>query len=162
MTTVAELAPVAYVGIDWASQEHAVCVLGTDGRKTKAFPVAHSRDGLEGLVKKLSKLGSAAQVPVAIERPEGRLVDALLEAGHPVVPVAPNAIKAWRESEVVSGAKDDPGDAEVIAEYLRLRSHKLTVLAPFSEQTRALRAVVGAATTSSTSGSPPTTNWKLA
>ncbi len=51
---------------------------------------------------------------------------------------------AWRESEVVSGAKDDPGDAEVIAEYLRLRAHKLTVLAPFSDETRALRAVVRA------------------
>jgi transposase len=81
---------------------------------------------------------------VAIERPDGRLVDALLEAGHPVVAVSSNAIKAWRESEVVSGAKDDPGDAEVIAEYLRLRSHKLTVAAPFSEETRALRAVVRA------------------
>ena len=119
--TVEELAPIAYVGIDWASQEHAVCVLGTDGRKAKAFPVAHSRDGLKGLVKNLSQLGAASRVPVAVERPDGRLVDALLEAGHPVVPVSPNAIKAWRESEVVSGAKDDPGDAEVIAEYLRLR-----------------------------------------
>jgi transposase len=79
---------------------------------------------------------------VAIERPDGRLVDYLLEAGHPVVPVSPNAIKAWRESEVVSGAKSDPGDAEVIAEYLRLRQHKLTVLEPFSDETRALRAVV--------------------
>jgi len=55
--------------------------------------------------------------------------------------VSSNAIKAWRESEVVSGAKSDPGDAEVIAEYLRLRQHKLRVLEPFSDQTRALRAV---------------------
>ncbi|MGH9037116.1 MAG: IS110 family transposase, partial [Acidimicrobiia bacterium] len=71
----------------------------------------------------------------------GRLVDRLLEAGHPVVPVSPNAIKAWRESEVVSGAKSDPGDAEVIAEYLRLRGHRLKALQPFSDETRALRAV---------------------
>lgn len=34
-----------------------------------------------------------------------------------MVRVSPNAIKAWRESEVVSEAKDDPGNAEVIAEY---------------------------------------------
>jgi len=95
-------------------------------------------------VKRLARLGRLSQAPVAIERPDGRLVDALLEADHPVVPVSPNAIKAWRECEVVSGAKDDPGDAEVIAEYLRLRSHKLTVLAPFSDETRALRAVARA------------------
>ena len=35
-------------------------------------------------------------MPVAIERPDGRLLDLLLEAGHPVVPVEPNAIKTWK------------------------------------------------------------------
>lgn len=144
MRAIVELEPVAYVGVDWASEEHAVCVLGPSGRRTNSFTVAHSGEGFEGLARRLAALGPAGRVPVAIERPDGRLVDALLEAGHPVVPVSPNAIKAWRESEVVSGAKDDLGDAEVIAEYLRLRSHKLTALAPFSEQTRALRAVVRA------------------
>jgi len=144
MDTAAALEPIAFVGVDWASEEHAVCVLGTDGRKSSSFTAVHSRDGFERLVRRLGGLGPAGQVPVAIERPDGRLVDALLEAGHPVVAVSPNAIKAWRESEVLSGAKDDSGDAEVIAEYLRLRSHKLSVLAPFSDETRALRAVVRA------------------
>jgi hypothetical protein len=51
------------------------------------------------------------RVVVAIERPDGRLVDSLLEARYPAVPVKPNAIKAWREAEVLSGAKSDPGDA---------------------------------------------------
>jgi transposase len=144
METVAALEPIAFVGVDWASEEHAVCVLGTDGRKQGAFAVAHSKYGYAKLIRRLSSLGPAGVVPIAIERPDGRLVDALLEAGHPVVAVSPNAIKAWRESEVLSGAKDDPGDAEVIAEYLRLRAHRLTVLAPFSEETRAVRAVVRA------------------
>lgn len=144
METVAQLEPVAFVGVDWASEEHAICVLGSDGRQKDAFGVEHSRDGLAKLVRRLGALGPAGRVPVAIERPDGRLVDFLLEAGHPVVAVSPNAIKAWRESEVLSGAKDDPGDAEVIAEYLRLRAHKLSLLAPFSEETRALRAVVRA------------------
>src|SRR6266540_334498 len=139
---VVTLAAVLFVGIDWASEEHAVHVMDPAGRKLSAFNIAHSRDGFDRLIKKLAGLGRSGEIPVAIERPDGRLVDALLEAGHPVVPVHPNAIKAWREAEVTSGAKDDPGDAEVIAEYLRLRSHKLTVVAPFSGETRALRAVV--------------------
>src|SRR5713101_1067080 len=83
-------------------------------------------------------------MPIAIERPDGRLVDRLLEAGHPVVPVSSNAIKAWREAEVVSGAKSDPGDADVIAEYLRLRFQLLQPMQPFSDRTRALRAAVRA------------------
>ena len=144
MHSVLELDALSFVGIDWATETHAVCVVDSGGRRAGAFTIAHSRVGFEQLVKRLARFGPAGSVPVAIERPDGRLVDALLEAGHPVVPVSSNAIKAWRDGEVVSGAKDDPGDAELIAEYLRLRRHKLTVLSPFSDQTKALRAVVRA------------------
>jgi len=62
---------------------------------------------------------------VGIERPDGRLVDVLLEAGYPVVPVSLTAIKTWRDGDVLSGAKSDAGDAAVIVEYLRLRTHRL-------------------------------------
>ena len=81
-------------------------------------------------------------MPVGIERPDGRLVDAVLEAGHPMVPVSPNAIKTWRESETSSGAKSDAGDAYVIADYLRCRHHRLSLAVPYSAETKALRAVV--------------------
>jgi transposase len=131
-----------FCGIDWASERHAVCVLDAAGTTISTFQVAHSADGLEQLVTRLCRLGDPAQLPVAIERPDGRLVDRLLEAGHPVVPVQANAIKTWRDAEVLSGAKSDPGDAALIAEYLRLRRHRLRSLQPFSPQTRALRAVV--------------------
>lgn len=145
MTVVAStIEATVLVGIDWATETHAVHVMDPAGRRRDAFEVAHSRTGLEGLVKRLGRFGPAELVPVAIERPDGRLVDVLLEAGHPVVPVQPNAIKAWRDAEVLSGAKSDPGDAEVIAEYLRLRQHRLRVAQPYSAATKALRAVVRA------------------
>ena len=115
---------VLFVGIDWAAAAHAVCVQDSTGRRVAAFTVEHTGDGLADLVRRLARLGAPEAMPVAIERPDGRLVDALLEAGHPVVPVKPNAIKTWRDGEVLSGAKSDPGDAEVIAEYLRLRHHR--------------------------------------
>jgi len=139
---VMNIVAVFFVGIDWASEEHAVHVMDPTGRKVAAFNIAHTHDGFAHLIGRLARLGPVDQIPVAIERPDGRLIDALLEAGHPVVAVHPNAIKVWRESEVTSGAKSDAGDAEVIAEYLRLRQHRLRVMAPFGEQTRALRAVV--------------------
>jgi transposase len=139
---VAELGATRFVGIDWAAEEHAVSVLDESGRAVVAFTIAHSREGLETLVNRLAKLGPPAAVPVGVERGDGRLVDRLLEAGHPVVKVSPKAIKAWREAEVASGAKSDAADAEVIAEYLR--QHRLSVVEPFSEATRALRAVVRA------------------
>jgi transposase len=131
-----------FTGIDWAAETHAVCVLDAGGKIVAEFAVEHSADGIAVLLRRLARFGDPAGLPVAIERPDGRLVDLLLEAGHPVVPVKPNAIKTWRDGEVLSGAKSDAGDAAVIAEYLRLRAHRLRAAAPYSDETRALRTVV--------------------
>jgi transposase len=128
-----------FAGIDWASEEHAVCVVDATGRVVERFTIAHTAEGFERLVRRLAERADPAELPVAIERPDGRLVERLLLAGHPVVPVKTTAIKAWREAEVASGAKSDPGDARVIAECLRSRRQQLRQL---SEETRALRAVV--------------------
>ena len=131
-----------YVGVDWAAELHAVCVLDDRGKVVASFPVAHSAEGIAALISRLARLDAADQIPVGIERPNGRLVDQLLEAGHPVVPVSPNAIKTWRDGEVLSGAKSDAGDAAVIAEYLRLRAHRLRIVPGYSAETKALRTVV--------------------
>jgi len=133
-----------FTGIDWAAETHAVCVMDARGKIVAEFTIEHSADGIALLVRRLARHGRAVGMPVAIERPNGRLVDLLLEAGHPVVPVSPNAIKAWRDGEVLPGAKSDAGDASVIAEYLRLRAHKLKAAAPYSDETMALRTAVRA------------------
>jgi len=131
-----------FAGLDWAAEVHAVCVMDQAGTIVDRFTITHTADGIATLIRRLGKLAEPGDVQVGIERPNGRLVDLLLEAGHPVVPVSPNAIKTWRDGEVLSGAKSDAGDAAVIAEYLRLRQHRLRVATPYSDDTRALRTVV--------------------
>jgi len=131
-----------FTGIDWAAATHAVCVMDAAGKITAEFTIEHSADGIAALIRRLARYGDPAGMPIGIERPNGQLVDLLLEAGYPVVPVSPNAIKTWREGEVLSGAKSDAGDAAVIAEYLRLRQHRLRIAAPYSDETKALRTVV--------------------
>jgi hypothetical protein len=69
-------APTA--GIDWASTEHAVAVVGAGGIQLERFSVAHTTPGLRTLVARLRRAGV---LEVAIERPDGPVVDALLEAG---------------------------------------------------------------------------------
>ncbi|QLQ11804.1 MAG: IS110 family transposase [Nocardioidaceae bacterium] len=128
--------------MDWAAVVHAVCVMSAAGKVVGQFMIEHTADGIATLIHRLAKHGDPELVQVGIERPNGRLVDLLLEAGHPVIPVSPNAIKTWREGEVVSGAKSDTGDAMVIAEYLRLRHHRLAPVQPYSSETKALRTVV--------------------
>jgi transposase len=132
-----------HVGIDWAAETHAVCVMDATGRIKAQFMIGHTAAGFAELLHRLGRLaGDPADVAVGIERPDGRLVDALLEAGYPVVPVSPNAIKTWRDGEVLSGAKSDAGDAAVIAEYVRLRAHRLHPATPYTAETKALRTVV--------------------
>lgn len=137
-----ETPDVVDVGVDWAAVVHAVCVMSAAGKVLAQFTIEHTADGIASLIRRLAKHGDPADVQIGIERPNGRLVDLLLEAGHPVIPVSPNAIKTWRESEVISGAKSDAGDAMVIAEYLRLRHHRLHPVQPYSSETKALRTVV--------------------
>src|ERR1700683_1177540 len=112
------------------------------GKIAAQFTIEHSADGITALLRRLARYGDPGGLPVAIERPDGQLAGLLLEAGHPVVPVSPNAIKTWREGEVLSGAKSDAGDAAVMAWYLRPRQPRLRVAAPYSDQTKALRTVV--------------------
>jgi transposase len=137
-----ETPEIVYVGLDWATAAHAVCVMSAAGKVLAQLTIEHTADGIASLIRRLARYGDSADVQVGIERPNGRLVDLLLEAGHPVIPVSPNAIKTWREGEVISGAKSDAGDAIVIAEYLRLRHHRLHPVQPYTAQTKALRTVV--------------------
>ena len=74
-----------YVGIDWAAETHAVCVLDATGRIRAQFTIGHTAAGFADLLRRLARLtGDPAEVAVGIERPDGRLVDVLLEAGYPV------------------------------------------------------------------------------
>lgn len=130
------------IGIDWAQAEHAVCVLDERGRVKVAFSVTHTREGLQELVRRLVRIAPPGELPVAIERPSGLLVDVLVEAGHPVVPIHPNALKASRPRYRAAGGKSDPGDAYILADLLRTDGHRFRVLRPASDEIRALRASV--------------------
>jgi transposase len=74
-----EAAPGALsAGIDWASADHAVCIVDATGAVVSRFTVAHTVEGLRSLVQRLAR---AAACEVAIERGDGPVVEALLEAG---------------------------------------------------------------------------------
>src|SRR3970040_2710553 len=74
-----------FVGLDWASQDHAVCVINEQGQVLLRDTIAHTHQGLSHLCATLSALAEPAQLPIALERPSGLLVDTLGEAGFPVV-----------------------------------------------------------------------------
>lgn len=134
--------PTYYVGIDWASDQHAVCVLDAAGQMQVAFVIPHTASGLAEMIRRLTRFGAPAQVPIAIERPSGLLVDTLVEAGFPVVPIHPNALKATRPRYAAAPGKSDPRDAYILGDVLRTDGHRFRPLRGPSDDTKALRAAV--------------------
>jgi transposase len=131
-----------FVGIDWASRVHELCVVDEQGAIVERFGFAHSERGVSGALARLAKLGKASELPVAIERPDGLLVDRLLEAGHEVVPIHASAFHAARPRWEGAGSKSDVGDAYRLADLLRTDWHRLRPLRPLDQATRELQALV--------------------
>jgi transposase len=130
-----------FAGVDWASEEHAVCVVDEQGRILEGRRYRHSELGIRALCARLLALGVQL---VAIERPDGLLIERLLDAGLAVVAVHPNQVKAMRPRYSVAGGKSDSFDSFVLAELARTDSHRFRVLVPDSDRTKALRALTRA------------------
>ena len=130
-------------GLDWGSAEHGICIIEHDSGKIIArFPVPHDAAGIADLMRRLARLAPPADLPIAIERPSGLIVDALVAAGHPVVPIHPNVVKASRPRYRAAGGKSDRGDPYLLADLLRTDGHRFRRLIPCSDEIKALRALV--------------------
>ena len=125
-------------GIDLASEEHRLVVVGENGRQLEQRRVLHTEDGIEALIRRLLDLRVAR---VAIEQPNGLVVDRLLDAGIAVVAVHPNQLAAARDRYRAGGGKSDGFDAYVLAELARTDMHRFQPLEPDSDETKALRAL---------------------
>ena len=130
------------IGVDWGAREHAVCVLDQHGSVLARFACPHTKAGLADLSSRLARIAAPAKLPVAIERPSGLVVETLLAAGHPIVPVHPNVVKACRPRYRAAGGKSDSGDAYLLADILRTDGHRFRPLQPCSDAIKALRALV--------------------
>jgi transposase len=127
-----------FAGVDWASQEHACCVVDAGGRIVEGRRYRHDERGLRALCVRLVRLGVEL---VAVERPDGLLVERLLDSGLLVIAVHPNQVAAMRPRFTAAAGKSDSFDAFVLAELARTDRHRFRVLVPDSDQTKALRAL---------------------
>jgi transposase len=128
-------------GIDWATADHAVCVVDMAGRVKDQFSAAHDKAGITAVIARLRR---NKVTEVAIERGDGVLVDALLAAGLTVVVITSRQVKNLRSRYGSSGAKDDRFDSFVLADTLRTDRARLRPLVPDTAATIALRAAVRA------------------
>ena len=127
-----------FAGVDWASEEHACCVVDEDGRIIEGRRYRHDEHGITALCRRL--LGLEVEL-VAIERPDGLLTWRLLDAGVSVIAIHPNQVAAMRPRFSAAGGKSDSFDSFVLAELARTDSHRYRILVPDSDATKALRAL---------------------
>jgi transposase len=133
---------VPFAGWDWASTSHAVTVVDAAGSVVDGWTCAHTEPDLDATLSRLASHAPPAALPVAIEATNGLVVDRLLAAGHPVIPVHATAFHAARPRWSAAGAKSDPGDSYKLADYLRTDHHRLRRLEPVDAATRELQALV--------------------
>jgi transposase len=110
-----------FIGIDWGSKTHAVCIVDADGKKVWQGEVAHKGDDVLAFVERLTKLtaGDFSRAAAAMESPHGVMVEVLLERGLKTYSINPKQLDRFRDRHSVSGAKDDDLDAFVLATSLR-------------------------------------------
>jgi transposase len=139
--TLGRIAPTG--GIDWATDTNELCIVDPAGEVLHRSNTTMNAAGIRKLVGQLERHSVAR---VAIERPDGPVVDAVLTAGIEVVVITPRQIKNLRSRYGSAGNKDDRFDAFVLADTLRTDPGQLVSLRPDSPQTLALRAAVRART----------------
>jgi len=110
-----------FVGIDWGSKSHAVCVVDGQGRVLLEEEVAHRGEDVLVFVDRLLGLaeGDASRVSAAMESPHGVMVEVLLERGVRSYSINPKQLDRFRDRHSAAGAKDDDLDAYVLATSLR-------------------------------------------
>lgn len=110
---------LAFAGIDWAEDAHAVCALADDSTSERSFP--NSPEGIAALAGWLASLAPTPEdVAVAIEVPHGPVVEGLILRGFSLFAINPKQLDRHRDRYSLAGAKDDRRDAFVLAHSLSL------------------------------------------
>ena len=111
----------SYVGVDWATQIHRVCVMDAQGKILLEQALKHSGDAIRNFLQALELMtrGEVQRVAVGIEVPRGPLVEVFLERNYAVFSINPKQLDRFRDRHSVAGAKDDRRDAFVAADSLR-------------------------------------------
>lgn len=130
-----------FVGIDWGSEEHAICVLDARGQVCGERRVAHTAAAVhEALAWIRARTGAPPEaIAVAIETPRGVLVDTVIEQRFRVWAINPKQLDRFRDRFTAGGAKDDRRDAHVLGDSLRTDPQAFRAVRPDDPQMLQLR-----------------------
>jgi transposase len=130
---------MAWIGLDWADQEHHICLQAVDSARVETAVVAQRPEALQDWVRQLRARFPQGRIALALEQSRGGLIYALMSYDFLLLyPVPGKTLADYRKAFFGSGAKGDPTDAELLLEVLRCHRHRLHVWAPDDAPTRHL------------------------
>jgi transposase len=138
MTTEMEFA--AFVGIDWADEEHAVCLRATGSSKLEESILRQRTEDIEKWALGLRERFGGRPIAVCLEQSRGSLIYSLMNYDFLLLfPVNPKQAARYREALAPSGHKDDPFDARMICRFVGEHHDHLTRLRPDDPVTQGLK-----------------------
>jgi transposase len=133
----------ALVAIDWADQQHAVCLLDLSTGQRESTIVKHTPQALQEWALGLRQRFAGQPIAVCLEQSRGPLIYALLQYEFFVLyPINPATLAKYREAFSTAGGKDDPTDADYLLDLLEHHRNRLRSWHPDDEKTRTLRLLV--------------------
>jgi transposase len=128
---------VAYVGIDWADDKHAICLMDPNKQEPEDGCVEQSPEAIDEWVAQLQRRFPNQKVAICLEQKRGALIYALMKFDNLIlVPINPRQLARFRQALGSSEAKDDPTDARLLAELLCKHADRLRPWCPDDEATR--------------------------
>jgi len=130
----------AFIGLDWADQKHAITVQESGSDQRHRVTLDQTPEALQSWIQSLRVRFGGKPVAIAVEQKRGALIYALMhvEFFH-LYPVNPVAVAKMRQAFYPSGAKDDPGDADLLLDILISHRRHLRVWTPDDALTRSIQ-----------------------
>lgn len=130
----------AFIGLDWADEQHAVCLQETGTTRREPLKLDQTPEALQAWIQQLRARFGGRPVAIAVEQARGALIYALMHVDFlHLYPVNPQTLAKLRQAFYPSGAKDDPGDAELLLEVLLKHRNHLRVWVPDDVLTRSIQ-----------------------
>lgn len=138
MKSSSDTKPCLFIGLDWGERQHALCLVWPDGSREHTV-LEHTPEAIAKWIAEVKRRASGQRILIALEQSQGALWNALVGfEGIELYPINPKQLARYRESIYPSGAKTDPKDAELLAEFLEHRHQKLAPFTADDELTRRL------------------------
>jgi transposase len=133
----------ALVAIDWADQQHAVCLSDPSTGEREQTIVKHTPAALQEWALSLRQRFGGQPIAVCLEQSRGPLIYALLQYDFFVLyPINPATLAKYRQAFSTAHGKDDPTDADYLLDLLEHHRNRLRPWHPDDEKTRTLRLLV--------------------